>query len=287
MRPNGSGVLRVLVDADAAAVVAAESGGVPLEQAVRLSDLSDAGWQVGDWERAEDGAASIVLSKAFDSPDDVASIVREASGDDGPLRLRATRSTGFLSSSYSVSGQADLEGVTTGVPTDPELLANLSAQSVDPNVIDQQLLAQVKASFELRIDARLPGAKAETIVAKPGGVTSVRASSSVRNTNRLIFLIAALGFMALAVLMWRRGGRSRGPRRGRGVRPQRPPSTRGPRPGPHLPHPRRTPRPQVPHQPHLPHPHLPHVPHLPKLPHVPSRREGPAPPARKPRPGSE
>ncbi len=281
MRPNGSGVLRVVVDADASAVGAAESGGVPLEQAVRLSDLSDAGWQVGEWERAEDGSASIVLSKAFDSPDDVARIVREASGDDGPLRLRAERSNGFLSSSYSLSGRADLEGVTTGVPTDPELLANLSAQSVDPNVIDQQLLAQVKASFELRINARLPGGKTKTIVAKPGSVTSVRASTSVRNTNRLIFLIAALGFAALAVLMWRRGGRSRGPRRGRGVGPQRPPPTRGPRPGPHLPHPHRTPRPQVPHQPHLPHPHLPH------LPHVPSRREGPAPPARKPRPDTE
>lgn len=276
MRENGSGILRVLVTADPSAVRAAESGGVPLEQAVRLTDLADGGWDVGKWERADDGSASITLMKPFDSPDDVARIVNEASGDNGPLKLRATRSKGLLSSSYKISGRADLANVTTGVPTDPELLANLSAQSVDPNVIDQQLLAQVKASFELGVVARLPG-KVVTAQAKPGAVTPIAASASVRNTNRLIFLIAALGFLLLAVVVWRRGGRSRGPRGGRGVRPHRPPSTRGPRGGPHLPHPHRTPRPQVPHQPHLPHVSYSH------LPHVPSRREGPAPPPRRPR----
>lgn len=281
MRENGSGILRVLVTADPSAVRAAESGGVPLEQAVRLTDLADGGWDVGKWQRADDGSAAITLTKPFDSPDDVARIVKEASGDNGPLKLRATRSKGLLSSSYKVSGRADLANVTTGVPTDPELLANLSAQSVDPNVIDQQLLAQVKASFELDVVARLPG-KVSTTHAKPGADTAIAASASVRNTNRLIFLIAALGFLVLAAVVWRRGGRSRGPKRGRGVRPQRPPSTRGPRSGPHLPHPHRTPRPQVPHQPHLPHPHVPH----PHLPHVPSRREGPAPPPRRSRPDS-
>jgi hypothetical protein len=276
MRENGSGVLRVVVRADSSAVRAAESGGVPLEQAVRLGDLADGGWDVGKWERAGDGSASITLTKPFDSPDDVARIVREASGDKGPLQLRAARSKSFLSSSYSVTGRADLANVATGVPTDPELVTNLSAQSVDPNVIDQQLLAQVKASFDLEIVARLPGGKTKTIVAEPGAVTAIAASSSVQNLTKFSFLAAALVLFLLAIIIWRHGSSPRGPRRGRGVRPQRPPSTRGPRGGPHLPHPHRTPRPQVPHQPRLPHPHLPHVP---------SRREGPTPPPppRKPR----
>lgn len=267
IRENGSGVLRVVVNADAEAVKAAESGGVKLEQAVRLDDLAGGGWDVGAWVRASDGAASIVLSKPFDSVDDVGRIVREASGEDGPFRaVRASRDRGFLSTEYGVKGRADLQNVTTGVPTDPELLANLSAQSVDPNVIDQQLLAQLKASFGLKIVVRLPGQKPETITAKPGAVTPIEATSTVRDTNRLLFLVAALGFAALAVVLWIRGGRKRGRRARARPRPGQGPSQgRGPR------------RPQVPH-PHVPHPHLPH-------PHLPHRAPSPPPPPpRRPRP---
>jgi len=279
VRENGSGVVRLLVNADAEAVKAAESGGVPLEQAVRLDDLADAGWDVGAWARAEDGSASIVLTKRFESVEQVAGIIREASGGDGPLqRVRATLESGFLATDYGLTGRVDLEHVTTGVPTDTELLASLRAQSVDPNVIDQQLLAQLKASFGLLVVVRLPGEARQTFTAKPGAVTPIDASASVRATFRILFLVAALGFAVLAVLMWRRGGRRRG-RRGRsrpenGSRPDPTPrrgqgSGRGedPRRGPHVP---------------LPHVPLPHVPH----PHLPGRpRPGaPPPPNRRPRP---
>jgi len=268
VREDGSGVVRVLVDADAAAVKAAESGGVPLEGAVRLDDLADAGWEVGAWVRVEDGSASIELSKPFESVGQVAEIVEEASGTDGPLRgVRATREVGFLATEYGLVGDVDLANVTTGVPTDPELLANLSAQSVDPAVIDAQLLASVKASFGLKIVARLPGSKAQTVVAEPGAATPISLTASVRDTQRLAFLVSALVLVVLAIVLWVRGGR---PRRTRGKpRPRpRPPSGQGPRRGPHLPH---VPRPHVPH-PHLPHPHLPGR----------SRPDAPAPPPRRP-----
>jgi hypothetical protein len=253
------------VHADSEAVKAAESGGLKLEQAVRLDDLASAGWVVGTWNRAKDGSASIVLTKRFSSPDAVAKIIAEASGKNGPLKdVRATRDRGFLATDYGVQGRADLGHVTTGVPTDPELLTNLSAQSVDPNVIDQQLLAQLKASFGLKIVVRLPG-ETRTITAKPGATTPIDVSSSVRDTNRLLFFVAALGFGVLAVFLWIRGGRRR-PRAARGPRP----------PGPRLPH---VPKPHVPHvpKPHVPHPHLPH-PHLPGR----SRPDGPPPPPRRP-----
>ncbi|MEX2267175.1 MAG: hypothetical protein WEA75_00665 [Acidimicrobiia bacterium] len=258
--------MRVLVDADAEAVKAAESGGLALEQAVRLDDLGDAGWQVGAWVRAEDGSASIVLSKPFDSVEQVADIINEASGDDGPLRgVRATRAVGFLATEYGLDGDIDLENVATGVPTDPELLANLTAQSVDPAVIDLQLLAQVKSSFGLTITARLPGAKPQTVVAKPGEATPITLTSSVRDTTRLVFLVAALALAVLAVVLWVRGGRPR-PKRRPKPRP-RPPSGQGPRRGPHLPH--------VP-RPHVPHSNLPH--HRPGR----SRPDAPPPPPRRP-----
>lgn len=279
VRENGSGVIRLLVDADASAVKAAESGGVPLEQAVRLDDLGAAGWEVGDWVRAEDGSASIVLSRPFESVDQVADIVEEASGPNGPLRgVRATREVGFLATKYGLTGDVDLANVTTGVPTDAELLANLTAQSVDPAVIDLQLLAQVKSSFALTIEARLPDAKPQKVVAKPGAVTQILLTSSVRDTKRLIFLVAALVLLLLAIVLWVRGGR---PRRKRAPRPKPGPRGGPPRkrvPRPHVPHPHmpdHLPRPHVPKN--VPRPHLPH-PHLPGR----SRPDAPPPPPRKP-----
>ena len=219
VREDGSGVVRVLVTADAEAVKAVESGGVPLEQAVRLEDLVDAGWDVGAWARAEDGSATVVFSKPFGAPEDVAHILDEVSGEDGPLRgVRAAREAGFLATEYSVRGKVDLESVKTGVPTDEELVASLTAQGVDPNVIDQQLLAQLTSSFSLKIVVRLPGHAPITVEATPAEVTTVDASSSVRNTQRIVLLIAALGFAGLAVIVWRRAARRR---RRRSTRPGR------------------------------------------------------------------
>ena len=285
VRENGSGVVRLMVDADAEAVSAAESGGVPLEQAVRLDDLTDGGWEVGVWARAEDGSASIVLTRPFESPEQVEGIIREASGDSGPLRLTASRATGFLATDYGVAGKVDLENVTTGVPTDTELLANLSAQAVDPAVIDQQLLAQLKASFGLRVVVRLPGEAPQTFAAEPGAVTPVDAVASVRNMRRLLFLGAALVLAIAAIVLWVRGGRPRPRRRPKPPARPRPPVRPKPGPGglegpprrgpnrPPVPRPYmepqgpHDPRPHVP-QPHLPHEEQPHGPHDPR-PHVP------------------
>jgi hypothetical protein len=277
VRENGSGVVRLVVNADSEAVQAAESGGVALEQAVRLSDLSDGGWDVGAWVRAEDGSASIVLAKPFESTAQVEQIIREASGDTGPLELSASRSAGFLSTEYGVAGQVDLENVTTGVPTDTELVTNLSAQSVDPAVIDQQLLAQLKASFGLSVVVRLPGQAPQRFVAEPGAVTPVDAVANVRNTARLAFLVGALALAIGAVVLWVRGGRPRRRKPKPRPQPKKPrPSAQRPKPGPGgLEGPPR----RGPHLPHIPKPHVPH-PHLPH-PHMPGRPRPPGPPPRK------
>jgi hypothetical protein len=252
VRENGSGVVRLLVDADAEAVRAAESGGVPLEQAVRLDDLGAGGWDVGAWTRAEDGSASIVLTRPFESPEQVEDIIRDSSGDSGPLRLSADRQTGFLVTDYGVAGRVDLENVTTGVPTDTELLTNLSAQSVDPAVIDQQLLAQLKSSFGLRVVVHLPGETQQTFAAEPGAVTPIDAVASVRDMRRLLFLGAALLLAIAAVVLWIRGGRPRPRRKRKPPQKPRPPTRPKPGPGGLEGPPRRGP-----HMPHVPHPHMP------------------------------
>ncbi len=216
VREDGSGVVRVVVTADAEAVKAAESGGVALEQAVRLDDLSDGGFRVGDWEKADDGSATIVISQPFRSVDEVRGIVRALGGADGPLPdLRATLDQGIVGTDYGVEGRIDLESVATGVADDQELVTRLQALGVDVNVIDQQLLAQVQSSFGVKVVVRLPDQEPVTVTPKGGATTAtVDASTQVLNLERIVFAGAALGFALLAIIVWRRGGRRRGRARG-------------------------------------------------------------------------
>jgi hypothetical protein len=217
VKADGSGVVRVRVVADAEAVTAAESGGAPLETAVRLSDLADSGWTVGSWEKAKDGSATIVLAHPFASVDDVAPIISGLNGKIGPLpSLTATRSEGIFSTGYGVQGKIDIGAAGSGVADDQELVAKLAALGVDVNAIDQQLLAQVQSSFGLRVVVKLPDQPPVTFTPAKGATTAkVAANSSVMNTERIIFLGAAVGFGLLAVIVWIRGGRRRR-RRGRG-----------------------------------------------------------------------
>jgi hypothetical protein len=267
VREDGTGVVRVVVRADAEAVQAAESGGVPIDQAVRLDDVAAAGFEVGTWTKAEDGSATIVVSRRFQSVSEVEGIVRALNGADGPLRgLRASRDRGLVATDYGVRGRIDLDAVTTGVSDDAELVARLQALGVDVAAIDAQLLAQVRSGFGLQVVVRLPDQGPVTFAPKEGATTAgVDASSQVLDTERIIFLGAAVGFVLLAVVVWVRGRT----RRSRATRPprERPPGRHLPRP--HVPHPH-VPHPHVPH-PHVPHPHVPH-PHLPGPPPPPRRK---------------
>ena len=269
VREDGSGVVRVVVRADAEAVKAAESGGTPIDQAVRLADIAEAGFDVGAWTKADDGSASIVISHRFRNVSEVEGIVRALNGADGPLpRIHATRDRGLVATDYAASGRIDLEAVTTGVNDDAELLARLQALGVDVAAIDAQLLAQIRSSFSLKVVVKLPDQKPVTFTPEEGATTaSVDASAQVLDTQRILFFAAAAGFVLLAVVVWVRGGTRRR---------RRPPRAPGPpRRRPHLPHPH-VPHPHVPHPhvPHVPHPHLPH-PHLPGPPPPPPRRTSP------------
>jgi hypothetical protein len=221
VRDDGSGVVRVIVEADAEAVRAAESGGTPIEQAVRLEDLAEAGFRVGAWEKGGDGSATIVISRPFDSVDEVAGIVDALGGPDGPLpALEATLEKGIYATDYAVSGRIDLDSVTTGVNDDEDLVERLAALGVDVDVIDQQLLAQVQSSFGLKVVVRLPDQAPVTFTPKDGATTAqVDASAQVLNIERIAFAGAAVGFLLLAVIVWRRGGKRRRRRR-RGARPK-------------------------------------------------------------------
>ncbi len=169
VRENGSGVVRVVVRADAEAVKAAESGGVAIDKAVRLSDVADAGFRVGTWHKAKDGSATVVISRPFRNVSEVDGIVSALNGADGPLPvLKASRSRGLIATDYGVKGRIDVDKVTTGVNDDKELLTRLQALGVDVAAIDKQLLAQVRSSFSLKVIVRLPDQKPVTFTPKKG-----------------------------------------------------------------------------------------------------------------------
>jgi hypothetical protein len=213
---DGSGAVTVTAVLDGEAVKAAETGGGKLEDRVRLGDLDKAGWTV-KWTHAADGSAQIALRKPFQSPDQVAGIMQEVSGATGPLRdVTLTRDRGPLSTHYDVKGTLDLAQLQTGVAADPEVVGSLTNQQVDLNALDQSLVAQIKDSFGLTVDVRLPGGDTK-VVGTAGKRTAIDASTSVLDTQRigLILVAIVLVLTALLVLLWpSRRSRSRS-RRGR------------------------------------------------------------------------
>jgi hypothetical protein len=212
---DGSGVVTVRATLDAEAVKEAEIEGGKLEDRVRLSDLSDAGWTVQPWARSAAGSAQIEMSKPFSSPEDLARIVDEISGPHGPLRdFRATRDRGAASTEYRVTGAVDLKDVSTGLGADPDLVAALAKQLVDPAAVDQQLLAELHRALTVSVVVNLPGGTSTTVDGVDGQRVPVDVTSSVLDTRRLALLGLAVVLVIAAVvslLVGRRRRRARGP----------------------------------------------------------------------------
>jgi hypothetical protein len=197
---DGSGEVVVVLDLDADAVQATEAGGGMLEQRVPLSDLEAAGWKLGPWVRADDGSARLTATRAFARPDEVAEIIAEISGPDGPLELTLTRDESFYAKQFELEGRADLTQIT-GVAGDQELVDRLAAEGVDVAALDQRLLTELEDSFLLRVAARLPGADAMEWEVAPGEEVEIDASSTSLPVLKGFLLIAGVGLGALALLL--------------------------------------------------------------------------------------
>jgi hypothetical protein len=218
---DGSGSVRVRVALDADAVQNAQAGGGMLEDRVRLGDLQAAGWRVSRWRRARDGSATVLLRKNFANADDLAGVIAELSGEDGPLRgVTLERDRGLLFTEYKVSGVTDLSQLTAGVANDPELVARLTAERVDLAQIDQRLTQQINDAFRLRIRLALPGGDVKEVRPEPGKKVSLATTSSQLDTTRALLLAAAVVLGVLGIFVLVRGemrGRRRRLRAGRGA----------------------------------------------------------------------
>jgi hypothetical protein len=217
---DGSGSVRVRVALDAEAVQNAQAGGGMLEDRVRLGDLQAAGWTVTPWRRAPDGSATVSLRKNFGNAGDLAGVVAELSGKNGPLpRVALERNRGFLSTEYKITGDADLSRLTAGIADDPEVLAQLTDQRVDLAQIDQRLAQQINDAFRLRIRFVFPGGDVTEVQPEPGEKVSLATSTSQFDTTRALLLGGGVVLGALGVVLFVHGEL----RRRRQRRPGRPP----------------------------------------------------------------
>jgi hypothetical protein len=203
---DGSGSVRVRVALDADAVQNAQAGGGMLEDRVRLGDLQAAGWTVTPWRRAPDGSATVSLRKNFANAGDLAGVIAELSGKDGPLRrVTLERNRGFLSTEYKISGAADLSRLTAGIADDPEVVAQLTGQRVDVAQIDQRIAQQINDAFRLRIRFVFPGGDVTEVRPEPGKKVSLATSTSQFDTTRALLLAGAVVLGALGVVLLVRG----------------------------------------------------------------------------------
>jgi hypothetical protein len=210
MRDNGSGVVSVRATLDAEAVREAEAGGGKLKDRVRLGDLETAGWTVSPWARSGAGTAQIELTKAFSSPEQVAEIVNEVSGSNGPLRdVRADRARSLASTRSSLTGAIDLSAIQTGVIADQELVNALANQQVDVNAIDQALLTELRNSVSVRVVVKLPDGSTTTINGIAGQRVPFDVSASNLDTRRLALLGLAVLLAVLAIVVLLTGRRRR------------------------------------------------------------------------------
>ena len=201
MRDDGSGVVAVRVVLDPAAVRAAEVANGELEQRVRLADLPAAGWAVLPWKRDALGGATLTVSKEFSSPQEVAGIVREINGADGPLSgFTATRQASTFTTRWKVNGTVDLRAPKLGVTTDQQLVANLTAERVDIPQIETRLTSQLQ-HLRVRLVADLPDGVRREVSATLGRNAVLHETSARTDVNRLVMLVGGLALAALAVLL--------------------------------------------------------------------------------------
>ncbi|HMF82179.1 MAG TPA: hypothetical protein VKI01_02810 [Acidimicrobiia bacterium] len=205
---DGGGTVRVRVAADAEAVRNAEAGGGKLEDRVRLGDLQTAGWTVSPWRRTSDGGASLTLRKDFANAGELAGVIDELNGANGPLRnVKLARDRGLVATDYELSGVADLSQLTAGVAADPDVVAQLTAQRVDVAQVEQRLAQEINDAFRLRIRLVAPGGDTKVIDATPGKRVSLATSTSQLDTTRVALLAVAVVLGLAGVVLFVRGER--------------------------------------------------------------------------------
>jgi hypothetical protein len=153
----------------------------------------------------------LTLSKSFASASELGGLFAELDGKDGPVRgVRLTRTRQLVVlTEYELRGTVDLTQLKTGVATDPQLVASLTAQKVDLGRIDQQLTQQLRDAFHLRIVVKLPEGTTRTFRPEAGKKLGLSASSRPLDTGRAVLLFTAFVLAVVALFLVLRRSRAR------------------------------------------------------------------------------
>ena len=198
--PDGSGEVTVTLVLDREA---AERLG-PADQ-LDVEDLELRGWRVDAPVIGDDGL-TVVARRPFAAPEDLAPLLEDITGPDGPLgdvQLRVESSQ--LGTEYQLAGALTSTG-DPAVVSDPELTALLGGLPLGRT---PEELAAVGAdrpdAATLTLRVVLPGAdEAQWSVPLTGGQPAsvvVDESSNVLSTTRIVGLLAVVGLLVAAVVV--------------------------------------------------------------------------------------
>ncbi len=201
MRHDGSGVVKVAVALDRDAVRAAEVGGGQLAQRVRVDDLPAAGWRVAPWTHDAKGGATLVVSKRFHHPAEIASVIREVGGTDGPLRgFTGSRTASTFSTHWRIRGAVDLRALGAGVAADPQLVAKLTGERVDIPAIESKLNTEL-ARVHFHVVTVVPHEGRREVTATAGRRTLIVAAADDTDFNRVALLVVGMGIGVIALVL--------------------------------------------------------------------------------------
>jgi hypothetical protein len=198
--PDGSGEVTVTLVLDREA---AERLG-PADQ-LDVEDLELRGWRVDAPVIGDDGL-TVVARRPFAAPEELAPLLEDITGPDGPLgdvQLRVESSQ--LGTEYQLAGALTSTG-DPAVVSDPELTALLGGLPLGRT---PEELAAVGAdrpdAATLTLRVVLPGAdEAQWSVPLTGGQPAsvvVDESSNVLSTTRIVGLLAVVGLLVAAVVV--------------------------------------------------------------------------------------
>jgi hypothetical protein len=214
LRADGSGTVAAKVTLDADAVERITTGG-PLESAVPLEDLRDAGWHISAWKRVPSGGAGVTLTRGFVGQGELARLLADLTGPHGALRdPRITRTREWFGASDKVAVTVDLRDISAGVRSDAELSKRLQAAGLDVNTLDAQLTSELRDALAVRVTVHAPDGTSRSIQLKAGGHATIAASSSETYARRIALLAAGAALLLLALVVMGASLRSRSrPRR--------------------------------------------------------------------------
>lgn len=193
-----------------------------LVEELDLGDLTETGWEVSGPVEEADGNTWIRARHRFGAPGELAALVDEVAGEDGPFRdFSLAREVAFADTTHRFRGTVDFTRGVAGVAEASELTEALGAEQLE--LLEERVGAAVDELIVVQVAVRLPGSVESNAPTQASNgalwrpsvlereAVELSASGTVRRTQRLVWLgvAVAAGFVLflytlIRVVAWRR-----------------------------------------------------------------------------------